>query len=62
MVIKMIKTRLQNRLRDINFLYFMKTAIESSQYLSNDEPKKIFDIWNKKNIGLNFVCYALLFV
>ena len=32
------------------FSYLMKIAIQSSQTLSNDEYKKIVDIYNRKNI------------
>ena len=39
--IKMIKTRLQNRLLRY---YLMKIATESSQYLSYDKHKEIVDI------------------
>ena len=42
--IKIIKTRLQKNRRDINSSYLMKIAIESSQYFSNDEHKKIAHI------------------
>ena len=38
----------------------MKIALESFQYLSNDEHKKI--IKNKKNISLTFVCFKLCFL
>ena len=40
---KMIRTRLQSRLREINFSC-LKIGTESSPYLSNDEHKEIVDI------------------
>ena len=38
----------------------MKIALESFQYLSNHEHKKI--VKNKKNISLTFVCFKLCFL
>ena len=49
---KMMKTRLQNKLRDVNFSCLKKIATESSLCWFNDERKEIVDIWNKKNICL----------
>ena len=41
---KMIKTRLQNRLGDINFFILDEDSHTISQTLSSDEHKKIVDI------------------
>ena len=41
---KLIKTRLRNRLGEINLSYLMKMAIESPQTLSEEELEQIVDV------------------
>ena len=45
---KMIKTRLRNRLGEANLSHLMKIAIESPETLSDVELEQIVDIWNRK--------------
>ena len=46
---KMIKTRLRNRLGDTNLSHLMKIAKESPQTLSDKELEQIVDIWSRKS-------------
>ena len=46
---KMIKSRLRNRLGETNLSHLMKIAIESPQNLSDEELEQIVDIWNRKS-------------
>jgi hypothetical protein len=46
---KMIKTRLRNRLGEANLSHLMKIAIESPQTLSDEELEQIVDIWSRKS-------------
>ena len=47
--VKMIKTRLRNRLGDTNLSHLTKIAIESPQTLSDEELEEIVDIWSRKS-------------
>ena len=47
---KIIKTRLRNRLGDtIDLSHLMKIVIESPQSLSDEELEQVIDIWNRKS-------------
>ena len=46
---KMIKTRLCNRISETSLSHLMKIAIESPEKLSNSDLEKIVDVWNKKS-------------
>ena len=45
---KIIKSRLRNRLSDISLSHLMKVAIESPEHLSDSDLEKIVNIWNRK--------------
>ena len=45
---KMIKTRLRNRLGEMSLLLLMKIAIESLQKMSDRDLEEIIDAWNRK--------------
>ena len=45
--IKMIKTRLRNRLGEMS-LSLMKIAIESPQKMSIRDLEEVIDVWNRK--------------
>ena len=46
---KMIKTRLRNRLGDTNLSHLVKIAIESPQTSSDEELEQVVDIWSRKS-------------
>lgn len=46
---KMIKTRLRNRIGETSLSHLMKIAIESPQKLSDDDLENIVSVWNRKN-------------
>ena len=46
---KMIKTRLRNRLSEESLSHLMKIAIESPNKLSDEDLENIVDIWNRKS-------------
>ena len=46
--IKMIKTRLRNRLGEDNLSNLMKIAIESPESLADKDLEQIIDVWNEK--------------
>ena len=46
--IKMIKTRLRNRLGEDNLSNLMKIAIESPESLADEDLEQIIDVWNEK--------------
>ena len=45
---KMIKTRLRNRLGEKSLSYLMKIAIESPQKLTDEDLEAIIGIWTRK--------------
>ena len=45
---KMIKTRLRNRLGEDNLSNLMKIAIESPESLGDEDLEQIMDVWNEK--------------
>ena len=45
---KMIKTRLRNRLGQCSLSQLMKIAIESPERLSDDDLENIFTMWSRK--------------
>ena len=45
---KMIKTRLRNRMGEKSLFYLMKIATESSQKLSDNDLETIVGIWTRK--------------
>ena len=45
---KMIKTRLRNRLKDTSLFFLMKIAIESPETLLDKDLDDIINIWNRK--------------
>ena len=46
---KIIKTRLHNRISEISLSHLMKIAIESLEKLSNSDLEKIMDVGNRKS-------------
>ena len=46
--IKMIKTRLRNRIGESSLSSLMKIAIESPEKLSNNDLENIIDVWKRK--------------
>ena len=47
---KMIKTRLRNRMGQMSLSHRMKISIESPEKLSDSDLENIVDVWNKNNI------------
>ena len=45
---KMIKTRLRNRLGEMSLSLLMKIAIESPQKMSDRDLEEVIDVWNRK--------------
>ena len=45
---KMIKSRLRNRLGEANLSYLMKITLESPEALSDEELEQIVNVWTKK--------------
>ena len=45
---KMIKSRLRNRLREANLSYLMKITLESPEALSDEELEQIVNVWTRK--------------
>ena len=45
---KMVKSRLRNRLGEANFSYLMKIALEFPEALSDEELEKIVTVWTRK--------------
>ena len=45
---KMIKTRLRNRLGEQNLAHLMRIAIETPEKLPDDIVESVVDIWNRK--------------
>ena len=45
---KMIKTRLRNRLGEMSLSLLMKIAIESPQKMSIKYLEEVIDVWNRK--------------
>ena len=46
---KLLKTRLRNRLSDSSLLHLMKIAIESPDKLSDSDTEEILNVWNRKS-------------
>lgn len=46
---KMIKTRLRNRIGELSLSNLMKIAIESPDTLSDNDVEEIVSVWNRKN-------------
>ena len=46
---KLLKTRLRNRLSDSSLLHLMKIAIELPDKLSDSDTEKIVNVWNRKS-------------
>ena len=46
---KLLKTRLRNRLSDSSLLHLMKIAIESPDKLSDSDTEEIVNVWNRKS-------------
>ena len=46
---KMIKTRLRNRMGKKSLSHLMKISIESPEQLSDSDLENIVDVWNRKN-------------
>ena len=47
--LKMIKSRLRNRLGEANLSYLMKIALESLETLSDEELEQIMNVWTIKS-------------
>ena len=45
---KMVKSRLRNRLGEANLSYLMKIALESPEALSDEELEQIVTVWTRK--------------
>ena len=45
---KMIKTRLRNRIGETSLSHLMTIAIESPEKLTDNDLENIIDIWNRK--------------
>ena len=45
---KMVKSRLRNRLGEANLSYLMKIALESPEVLSDEELEQIVTVWTRK--------------
>ena len=45
---KLIKTRLRNRLGELSLSYLMKIAIESPETLSDSDLEEVVTFWNRK--------------
>ena len=45
---KLIKSRLRNRLSETSLSHLMKVAVESPKELSDTDLEQIVDIWNRK--------------
>ena len=45
---KLIKTRLSNRLGELSLSHLMKIAIESPETLSDSDLEEVVTIWNRK--------------
>ena len=62
--IKMIKTRLRNRLGETSLSHLMKIAIESPEKLSDSDLENIVDIWYRKSrriiVQVQVLMYSLL--
>ena len=46
---KLLKTRLRNRLSDSSLLHLMTIAIESPDKLSDSDTEEIVNVWNRKS-------------
>ena len=46
---KLLKTRLRNRLSDSSLSHLMKIAIESPDKLSDRDTEEIVNVWNRKS-------------
>ena len=46
---KMIKTRLRNRMEEKSLSHLMKISRESPEKLSDSDLENIVDVWNRKN-------------
>ena len=46
---KMIKTRLRNRIGESSLSHLMKIAVESPEKLCEMKLENIVDVWNRKN-------------
>ena len=46
---KMVKSRLRNRLGEANLSYLMKIALESPEALSDEELEQIVTVWTRKS-------------
>ena len=51
---KMIKSRLRNRLGEPNLSHLMKIALESPEVLSDEDLEQIVDVWIRKQEELPF--------
>ena len=51
---KLIKTRLCNRLEELSLSHLIKIAIESPETLSDSDLEEVVTIWNKKVEELQF--------
>ena len=47
--IKLIKTRLRNRIGESSLSYLMKISMETPERLSDNDLENIIDIWNRKH-------------
>ena len=45
---KIVKSRLRNRLEEANLSYLMKIALESPEALSDEELEQIVTVWTRK--------------
>ena len=50
---KMVKTRLKNRLGEQNLAHLMRIAIETPEKLPDDIVESLVDIWNRKSRRIN---------
>ena len=58
---KIIKTRLKNRLREQNLAHLMRIAIEVPEKLPDDIVESVVDIWNRKTRHMLYQCTYILF-
>ena len=58
---KIIKTRLKNRLGEQNLAHLMRIAIEVPEKLPDDIVESVVDIWNRKTRHMLYQCTYILF-
>ena len=59
---KLIKTRIRNRIGQSSLSYLMKIAIETPEKLSDSDLDAIISVWNRKPRRIAYKCTVLLFL